>query len=231
MEAVFWWTIFPYICGTILIVGGFYRFVFRGKTWTAPSTEVFSKKWLRMGSVIFHYGILFALVGHIMGVVIPLSFYNALGVPDHVYHFLAIAGGGVAGIMVVFGLFFLLLRKFVLPKVQAHTTMGGYFTIIWLLLVAGLGAYMTIIYNTTVGAYEYRLTIGPWFRSLFVFHPKAQLMLGIPTLFKVHVICAFILFAAIPFTKLVHMFSFPARYPARAPEQYRSRDRYEKKNR
>ncbi|WP_026575450.1 respiratory nitrate reductase subunit gamma [Bacillus sp. UNC438CL73TsuS30] len=228
MEVVFWWTIFPYICGTILIVATFYRFVFRGKSWTAPSTEIFEKKGLRAASVIFHYGIIFAFVGHVMGVLIPLEVYNALGVEDHVYHFFAIAGGGVAGLMVVIGLVLMLIRKFTTPRVRVHTTGGSYFTIIWLLLVAGLGTYMTLIYNTTVGEYEYRLSIGPWFRSLFTLHPKSELMLGIPTLFKVHVVCSFILFASIPFTKLVHMFSFPLRYPTRAPQQYRSRNGYNK---
>lgn len=130
--------------------------------------------------------------------------------------------------MVVVGLILMLIRKFTSPRVRAHTTADGYFTIIWLLLVAGLGAYMTIIFNTTVGAYEYRLSIGPWFRSLFTFHPRSDLILGVPTLFKIHVVVAFILFAAIPFTKLVHMFSFPLRYPARAPRQHRSRNGYNK---
>ncbi|TDK62985.1 respiratory nitrate reductase subunit gamma [Bacillus salipaludis] len=228
MEVVFWWTIFPYICGTILIVATFYRFVFRGKSWTAPSTEIFEKKGLRVASVVFHYGIIFAFVGHVMGVLIPLEVYNALGVEDHVYHFFATAGGGIAGLMVVIGLVLMLIRKFTTPRVRVHTTGGSYFTIIWLLLVAGLGTYMTLIYNTTIGEYEYRLSIGPWFRSLFTLHPKSELMLGIPTLFKVHVICSFILFASIPFTKLVHMFSFPLRYRTRAPQQYRSRNGYNK---
>ncbi|HYK74176.1 MAG TPA: respiratory nitrate reductase subunit gamma [Pseudoneobacillus sp.] len=228
MEVIFWWTVFPYICGTILIVATFYRFIFRGKSWTAPSTEIFEKKWLRIGSVIFHYGIIFAFLGHVMGVLIPLEFYNAMGVTDELYHLFAIAGGGVAGLMVVFGLVVMLIRKFVFPSVGVHTTFGGYFTIIWLLLAAGLGTYMTLIYNTTVGEYEYRLSIGPWFRSLFTFNPRSDLMLGVPTLFKVHIIVSFILFAAIPFTKLVHMFSFPIRYPSRAPQQYRARDEYKK---
>lgn len=231
MEVVFWWTIFPYICGTILIIATFYRFVFRRKSWTAPSTEIFEKKGLGIASVLFHYGIIFAFVGHVMGVLIPLSVYNAIGVTDHIYHFFAIAGGGVAGLMVVIGLVLMLIRKFNSPRVRAHTTGTSYFTILWLILVAGLGAYMTIVYNTTVGAYEYRLSIGPWFRSLFTFHPRSDLMLGVPLLFKIHIIVAFILFAAIPFTALVHMFSFPLRYPSRAPQQYRSRNGYNKNSR
>ncbi|MBO0961732.1 respiratory nitrate reductase subunit gamma [Neobacillus sp. MM2021_6] len=228
MEEIFWWTIFPYICGTILIVATFYRFIFRGKSWYAPSTEIFGKKWLRMGSVIFHYGIIFAFIGHIMGILIPIEFYESIGINEHMYHFGAIAGGGIAGLMVVFGLVVMLIRKFSFPRVRVHTTFADYFTIVLLLIIAALGTYMTLIYSTTVVAYEYRLTIGPWFRSLFTLQPLSDLMIGIPTLFKVHVILSFFLFASIPFTQLVHMFSFPARYPARAPQQYRSRDGYDK---
>lgn len=231
MESVFWWTIFPYICGTILIVATFYRFVFRGKSWTAPSTEIFEKRWLKIGSVVFHYGIIFAFIGHVMGMLVPIEVYEALGINEHMYHIFAISGGGVAGVMVVLGLIFMLYRKFAFSRVRTHTTLGGYLTIIWLLLTAGLGTYMTIIYNTTVGGYEYRLSIGPWFRSLFTFQPQAELMASVPALFKLHIILSFILFAAIPFTKLVHMFSFPLRYPARAPQQYRARDGYNKNSR
>lgn len=140
----------------------------------------------------------------------------------------AIAGGGLAGLMVVFGLVVILIRKFSFPRIRVHTTFADYFTIVLLLIIAALGTYMTLIYSTTVVAYEYRLTIGPWFRSLFTFQPLSELMLGIPTLFKVHVIMSFFLFESIPFTQLVHMFSFPARYPTRAPQQYRSRDGYDK---
>lgn len=226
MSSIFWWIVFPYICLTILVLGTFYRFVHRRMDWVAPSTEIFEKKMLSFGSRIFHWGIVFAFLGHVMGVLIPKNFYEAIGVDDHLYHFLAIVGGGLAGLMVVIGLIVFLIRKRMVPEVRVHTTFGDYFTLILLLIVAGLGTYMTIIYNTTVVAYEYRETIGPWFRSLLYFQPKYQLMYEVPLLFQVHVIASFLLFASIPFTKLVHMFSLPVRYPARAPQQYRSRDEY-----
>lgn len=226
MSGLFWWGVFPYICGTILIIATFYRFVFRGKSWHAPSTEIFEKKWLKVGSMLFHWGIIFAFIGHLMGVLIPISFYEALGVSDHTYHFFAIAGGGAAGLMVVAGLVILLIRKATNPRVSVHASFADYFSIVLLLIVAGLGTYMTLIYNTTVIAYEYRVTIGPWFRSLFTFQPNYQIMEGVPFLFQLHVIVSFLLFASIPFTQLIHMFSFPARYPARAPQQYRARDGY-----
>ncbi|MCC2685505.1 MAG: narI1 [Paenibacillaceae bacterium] len=225
---MFWWVIFPYIAATLMIAGLLYRFIRSPKSWAAPSTEFFEKRWLRIGSPLFHYGIIFAFVGHVMGMLIPRSFYLALGVHDEMYHVFAIAGGGLAGVMVVAGLIILLIRKMSHARLRAHATWADYFAILMVLIVSALGTYITLVYDTTVTAFEYRTTIGPWFRSLFTFQPQYELMEVIPTIFKVHVVSAFLLFAVLPFTMLVHMFSFPARYPTRAPIQYRSRVGYRK---
>ncbi|WP_363549508.1 respiratory nitrate reductase subunit gamma [Caldifermentibacillus hisashii] len=226
MVDIFLWVVFPYICLTIMIFGLLYRFAFRQLTWAAPSTNFFEKKWLKIGSPLFHYGIIFAFFGHVMGILIPWEFYQTLGISDHMYHFGAIYGGGLAGLMVVCGLLILLIRKMIIDPVRIKATFADYFSVLAVLFVAATGTYMTIIYNLTVVAYEYRATIGPWFRSLFIFQPRFDLMTDIPYIFKIHVITAFALFASIPFTRLVHIFSFPIRYPARPPQQYRSRSGY-----
>ncbi|RKQ30746.1 respiratory nitrate reductase subunit gamma [Oceanobacillus halophilus] len=228
MADIFWWVIFPYITLTIMILGLLYRYAFRQLTWAAPSTNFFEKKWLRIGSPLFHYGIVFAFIGHVMGMVIPMEFYQALGISDHLYHMGAIWGGGLAGLMVVAGLIILLIRKMTIDPVRIKAGFADFFSVLALLFVAGTGTYMTIIFNTMVIEYEYRETIGPWFRSLFVFMPKYELMSGVPFIFKLHVVSAFALFASIPFTRLVHIFSFPIKYPARPPQQYRSRSNYRK---
>ncbi|MGM8216482.1 respiratory nitrate reductase subunit gamma [Bacillaceae bacterium W0354] len=228
MNEIFWWVIFPYIMLSIMIVGLLYRYAFRQISWAAPSTEFFEKKWLRIGSPLFHWGIVFAFIGHVMGMVVPIELYHAIGVSDHLYHFGAIYGGGLAGLMVVIGLIILLIRKITIDPVRIRATFSDFFTVFALLIVAGTGTYMTLIFNTTVIEYEYRETIGPWFRSLLIFQPKFELMKDVPFIFKFHVISAFALFASIPFTKLIHIFSFPIRYPTRAPQQYRSRSNYRK---
>lgn len=229
MTAIFWWIVFPYITLTILLVGLLYRFAFRQISWAAPSTEIYEKKWLSIGSPLFHYGIIFAFFGHVMGIILPKSFYDAVGVSDEMYHTFGILGGGVAGIMVVVGLIILIIRKLTVTRVRVHATVADFFSVFMLILVAGIGTYITVLYDTTVSRYEYRTTIGPWFRSLFTFHPAYQLMTDIPFVFKLHVIVAFLLFASIPFTRLVHFFTLPVRYPARSPQQYRSRSGYKNK--
>src|SRR5699024_6670823 len=228
MNAIFWWVVFPYITGLIMVIGLLYRFAYRQLTWAAPSTESFGKKWLRIGAPLFHWWIVLAFLGHFMGMIIPKDFYSAFGVPDELYHFGAIFGGGLAGVMVVAGLIILLIRKMIIDPVRVHATFADFFSVGALLIVAGLGTYMTLVYNTTVVAYEYRETIGPWFRSLFTLHPQYGLMESVPFVFKLHVIAAFGLFASIPFTRLVHFYSLPVKYVNRAPQQYRSRARYRK---
>ena len=226
MAEIFWWVIFPYVTGIIMIVGLLYRYAYRQLTWTAPSTEFFEKKWLRLGSPLFHWGIVFAFIGHVMGMVIPKGFYEAIGISDHMYHMGAIYGGGFVGLMVFAGLVILLIRKMTVDPVRIHATFADFFTVIALIIVSGIGTYMSIIYNPTVAAYEYRDTIGVWFRSLFVFQPQYHLMEHVPFIFKLHVIAAFGLFASIPFTRLIHIFSAPVNYPRRAPQQYRSRTNF-----
>ncbi|GGB60641.1 respiratory nitrate reductase subunit gamma [Virgibacillus dakarensis] len=227
MSDIFWWVVYPYICLTIMIFGSLYRFAFRQLTWAAPSTEFFEKKWLKWGSPLFHYGILLAFIGHIMGIIIPLRFYNMIGVSNHLYHLGAVYGGSIAGIMLVAGLIILLIRKVVFDPVRVHATFADFYSVIALLIISGIGLYITLFLNVTPEEFDYRSAIGPWFRSLFTLSPDYLLMTGIPVLFKVHTLLAFGLFASIPFTRLVHFYSLPATYPGRAPQQYRSRARYQ----
>src|SRR5699024_4767562 len=90
---------------------------------------------------------------HLM-MLIPIEFYRAIGVTDHLYHQFAIYAGGLAGLMVVAGAVVLLIRKMVIDRVRVHATFADFFGVISLIIVAGLGVYMTLIYNTTVVAYE-----------------------------------------------------------------------------
>lgn len=89
-------------------------------------------------------------------------------------------------------------------------------------IVLGLSA--TVVANLIGGGYDYRETISPWFRSIFSFQPAPDRMAGAPILFKLHAISAMLLFAAWPFTRLVHMLTAPVGYLTRPYTVYRSRD-------
>lgn len=74
------------------------------------------------------------------------------------------------------------------------------------------------------GAYNYRETVSPWFRSLFTASPQPELMAGTPWTFQAHGLLVLALLAVWPYTRLVHMFSAPVGYLVRPYVVYRSKE-------
>lgn len=146
-------------------------------------------------------------------------------VGEHAYHMVAIIGGGIAGLMTLVGLFGLLYRRIVKKSVRLATSRNDVFMYLLLTCAILLGAAATL--TTQIlgkpGGYNYRETIAVWFRSIFTLQPDVSLMTDVPLQFKLHIIAALILFAAWPFTRLVHVVSAPVAYPTRPYVVYRSR--------
>ncbi len=206
-----------------MLLGSLYRLVFRPLTWTARSSEWLEKKWLRWGSLLFHWGMLFVVGGHVMGLLIPMSWYTAMGVRPELYHLMADSAGGVAGLVTWLGSLILLVRRLGNRRVRRNSSFGDFLALGLLFVTITLGDAETLIRNNLVGPYEYRATVGPWARELLLLHPNAQFMVHVPLLLQIHIVFAFLVFAVTPFTRLVHVWSLPVRYPWRAPMQYRRR--------
>lgn len=51
------------------------------------------------------------LGGHIVGLLIPKSITEALGITEEMYHISGIIGGGLAGIVTLIGIMILLFRR------------------------------------------------------------------------------------------------------------------------
>ncbi|MCL6562838.1 MAG: respiratory nitrate reductase subunit gamma [Firmicutes bacterium] len=226
MNATFWWVAYPYLCLALLIGGSLYRYAYRPLTWTSRSSQLLETRWLRWGSPLFHWGILFVLAGHFLGLVIPVAAWQAMGISSTLYHQGADLFGGLAGLAAWIGLDLLLIRRLANPRVRRHSSPSDLLILGWLWLVVTSGDAITLVYNHLNGPYAYRHTVGPWFRSLFVLHPEPNLVTHLPVLFQVHILLTFGLLALTPFSRLVHLFSAPVAYPRRAPIQYRRRTPY-----
>lgn len=64
--SIFLWVIYPYIMLASFFIGTFVRFKYFHPSITAKSSELFEKKWLMIGSVTFHIGIILAFFGHFL---------------------------------------------------------------------------------------------------------------------------------------------------------------------
>ncbi|WP_236842313.1 respiratory nitrate reductase subunit gamma [Boudabousia tangfeifanii] len=222
----FLWVALPYISFALLIGGMIWRWKTDQYGWTSRSSQIYESKLLRLSSPLFHLGIIFVGLGHVMGLVFPKAMTNALGISEHSYHLVATIGGSVAALMTVLGLIGLLYRRFVIKSVRLSTSRNDVFMYIMLLIAICLGTTATLVNQVfgEAGGYDYRETIGPWFRSIFYFQPDPALMANVPLTFKLHVIAGLLLFAVWPFTRLVHVLSAPIGYPTRPYVVYRSRE-------
>ncbi len=221
--AQFVWVIFPYLMITIFIVAHIFRYNTDQLRWTAKSSEFLEKKRLRAGSMMFHIGLLFIFFGHVIGLLIPKSWLEAIGVSETMYHIGAVYVGGAAGTVALIGVYLLMSRRLTNKRVRATSDLGDHMTIILLFLIIVVGLYNTIIGNAVNHSFDYRESISPWFRGLLTFSPDASLMVGAPIGFKIHIILSFMLVGIWPFTRLVHVWSVPIAYIRRSPILYRKR--------
>ncbi len=225
----FVWTVLPYVAITTLAVGLFWRYKYDKFGWTTRSSQMYESRLLRLGSPLFHIGILLALGGHIVGLVVPESWTASFGIDEHVYHVVAVTLGSVAAVMVVSGLAILVYRRRTVPRVFQVTTPMDKTMYLVLGSVVLLGAYNTIGVNLLdlprayPDGYNYRETIAPWFRSVFLLDPQPELMSEAPITFQLHALMAMVLFTIWPFTRLVHVLSAPVGYLSRPYIVYRSR--------
>ncbi|MFJ8148034.1 respiratory nitrate reductase subunit gamma [Streptomyces sp. NPDC096048] len=220
---VFLWGVLPYAAFVLLVAGLIWRHRYDRFGWTTRSSQVYESKLLNIASPVFHYGILFVLVGHLVGLFVPESWTDAVGVSEHAYHLLSLYGGTAAGVLAVAGILILIYRRRTNAPVFRATTANDKVMYVFLLGAIVLGMVAKLAHSSGTG-YDYRHTIAPWSRGLFTLQPKTELMVGVPVLYQVHAVIGMALIALVPYTRLVHMFSAPVQYLVRPYVVYRSRD-------
>jgi nitrate reductase gamma subunit len=150
---------------------------------------------------------------------------EALGISEGLYHFNALLFGGIAGVCTLVGILILVYRRRRTGPVFMATTRNDKLMYVVLVGAIVLGLWTTLV---SVGAgseaHNYRETVSPWFRSIFLLRPDVEAMAEAPLQFKLHTLMGMALFALWPFTRLVHAFSAPLHYLFRPYIVYRSRD-------
>ncbi|MEV7689423.1 respiratory nitrate reductase subunit gamma [Streptomyces bungoensis] len=218
------WVVLPYLSLAVFVLGHVWRYRYDKFGWTTRSSQLYENRLLRIGSPLFHFGILVVLIGHVIGLLLPESWTAAAGVSETTYHVTAVTLGTVAGVCTLGGLAILIYRRRTVGPVFSATTRNDKAMYVSLTATIALGLAATVDANIAGGGYNYRETVSPWFRSVFAVQPDPHLMSGAPLLYRLHAISAMLLFAAWPFTRLVHMLTAPVGYLTRPYIVYRSRD-------
>ncbi|HEY5117428.1 MAG TPA: respiratory nitrate reductase subunit gamma [Nakamurella sp.] len=224
-SAALFWDIAPYVTIAILVVGTWWRYRYDKFGWTTRSSQLYESRLLRIGSPLFHFGILVVIIGHVIGLLIPESWTSAVGLSEQGYHLQAVLLGSIAGIATLGGAAILVYRRRTKGPVFIATTRNDklMYAVLLLAIIAGLAT--TLIGSGVVGdAYNYRESVSVWFRSILILQPDGEAMAEAPASYQIHAIIGMALFALWPFTRLVHAFSAPIGYLFRPYLVYRSRD-------
>src|SRR5699024_2957559 len=179
------WVVVPYVGLAILIGGHVWRYRYDKFGWTTRSSQLYESTLLRWGSPLFHFGILVVFLGHVMGLGVPKSWTQAVGISDAAYHVLAVGLGAVAGFCTLVGAALLIYRRRTVGPVFSATTRMDKLMWFMLGLVIVLGLGNTVLANL-IEHYDYREGVSIWFRGIFYFDTHPELMAEAPLGFELH---------------------------------------------
>ncbi len=218
------WVALPYVCVATLIVGLIWRHRYDKFGWTTRSSQFYGGRVMSIASPLFHFGIIAVIMGHILGLLVPDSWTEAIGINEHTYHTYTVPLSLAAGAATVIGVAMLIYRRRTTATVFNRTTTNDKVMYLFLGSAVLLGITASWYAAGVIGeGHEYRHDVSIWLRSVLTFQPEPEHIASAPWAFQWHVIAGFVLFAVWPFTRLVHVFSAPFQYLTRPYVVYRSR--------
>jgi nitrate reductase gamma subunit len=172
--------------------------------WTTRSTGFFGRASIGPAALCLHWGIVVLFFAHLIGFI--GGAYNLASWVD-VFRWVGLG----AGVLFLYGIVWALVRRVAIPQVKAMSTPDDYIILLLLILIAGLGLYQSAVELVFGVSYS----VGPWLGSILRLQPDASIIAGALVINKLHIIIALAFFAYFPFTKLVHVFSYPFGYSIR----------------
>ncbi len=216
---IFLFGAYPYIAIGSMIFGSILRYDRDPYSWKADSSQLMSQKGFRLGSNLFHIGIILLFFGHFIGLLTPHFVYEPFISAEH-KQILAMAAGGIFGIMAFFGMVILIARRLGNPRVRATSHFMDILILLLLFLQLILGLLTIPESAKHIEGATSMLALAEWAQGIVTFRPDAaSYVANEPLIFKLHILLGLTIFLIFPFTRLVHIFSAPIKYLFRSGYQ------------
>lgn len=203
-------TYFPHIAMAVFWFGLITRLVKTNKTIQAQSTQFFSDRKVRLGSNLFHVGIIMVFLGHFTGLFTPESLYHVV-ISTETKRIIAITLGSIFGTMTFVGIIILITRRSNDDRIRVNSRFQDYFLLFLLLVEIGLG--LASVSTTATASVEHYASLGVWAQKVITFQPDAgAVILGHNLIYKLHIVVGLFIFIIFPYTKLMHMLTIPLAY-------------------
>ena len=198
--------LYPYIALTVFLLGSLIRFDRDQYTWKSDSSQLLKAGQLRVGSNLFHVGVLFLFFGHTLGMLTPHFLYEAF-ISAGNKQVMAMVSGGVAGVLGFIGVTVLLHRRLSEPRIRINSKTSDIvlLVLLWLQLALGLA---TIPLSAQHLDGSMMMKLAAWAQHIVTFQAGApELLAEAGWIFKMHMFLGMSIFFIFPFTRLVHVWS------------------------
>lgn len=214
----FFFSVYPYLAGTVFVLGNWLRYDREQYTWKSDSSQLLSKKYMLVASNLFHIGIIAIFFGHLVGLLTPHTLLINIGISDLSHQIIAIIAGVIFGLTCLTGGVMLWFRRIYNTRVRATSRRRDIFILGWILitLILGLSTIPVSIQHATHGDVSTMVALSQWAQSIVTFSPAPALIAGVSIVFKIHLVMGMTIFLLFPFTRLVHVWSVPVQYLGRA---------------
>lgn len=210
--------IYPYIAILVMVVGSILRYDRDPYSWKAGSSQMLSSKGLRLGSNLFHVGIILLFFGHLVGLLTPESVYHLVMTPG-TKQLMAMVAGGIFGAVCFVGLTILLHRRLMNKRIRATSSLRDILLLVVLYVQLILGL-ITIPYSAQHLDGSSMIALANWAQHIVTFRTgAADFIVHEAWVFKLHLALGLTIFLLFPFTRLVHMLSMPVKYLFRSGYQ------------
>lgn len=199
--------IYPYIALAVFLLGSLVRFDREQYTWRSESSQLLHRGSLRLGSTLFHIGVIGLFFGHAAGLLTPVWVWDTLGVSHAAKQTVAMVAGGIMGSLCLVGLLILLARRLGNERLLAITTFKDKLVLLWILGALALGL-ATIYESASHTDGEVMVQLMTWAQHIVTMRGDAAgFIADVPAIFKAHLFMGMTLFVIFPFTRLVHVWS------------------------
>ncbi|MDO8699634.1 MAG: respiratory nitrate reductase subunit gamma [Rhodoferax sp.] len=198
--------LYPYICLTVFFLGSLIRFDRDQYTWKSDSSQLLKAGQLRIGSNLFHVGVLFLFFGHFFGMLTPHFVYEHF-IGAGAKQVVAMVSGGIAGLLGFIGVTILLHRRLFEPRIRINSKTSDIvlLVLLWLQLALGLA---TIPMSAQHLDGSMMMKLAEWAQRIVTFRTGApELLAEAGWIFKMHMFLGMSIFFIFPFTRLVHVWS------------------------
>ncbi len=199
---------FPYVAVVLAVIVGIYRYSDDRFSYSSFSSQFLEDRALFWGSVPWHYGVIIILLAHVLALLAPGVWATVIAAPARLYT-LEVIGFALA-LAALMGLLLLIIRRLMSPRIFAVTSTMDWVLLLVLLAQVALGFWVALVYRW--GADWYVHTAVPWIVSLAKLSPQTQFVTSLPWAVKLHMLGGFMVIALFPFTRLVHLVTFPVGY-------------------